>query len=322
MLFDIASVQKNFQAALALKLVEEGLLALDDPLEKWLPPYPNIDGKITIRQLLSLTSGIADIVPSPKSPWRAGFQSIEFEKIWTWEEILHQLVGPPIFKPGEGCSYSTTNFIVLRLIIEKAARMKQTALFQAKLLQPNHLNQTLADFSKPIPASMPIVHGWCDWRGEGKAEDISGHSLNWAASLAPMLVYSTPGDMVKWTDALFHRKTVLKESTLKAMLSFGGPVQNEPLMKGYGLGVVDINIGALMPSWSGVRCYGHLGNQIGYMTFVGYFPDYGVSLAMMFNRGCDRDSNSAIMAAGGPVFDALFKHLGVKESASKNPDTE
>ncbi|HEX9975575.1 MAG TPA: serine hydrolase domain-containing protein, partial [bacterium] len=69
MLFDIASIQKNFQAALALKLVEEGLIALDDPLEKWFPPYPNINGKITVRQVLNLTSGIDNFVEDPKSPF-------------------------------------------------------------------------------------------------------------------------------------------------------------------------------------------------------------------------------------------------------------
>jgi CubicO group peptidase (beta-lactamase class C family) len=83
MLFDIGSIEKNFQAALALKLVEEGLIALDDPLEKWFPPYPNISGKITIRQILNLTSGIDNLVEDPNSPFRVGYVNIQHGKIWT-----------------------------------------------------------------------------------------------------------------------------------------------------------------------------------------------------------------------------------------------
>jgi D-alanyl-D-alanine carboxypeptidase len=318
MLFEIASIEKNFQAALALKFAEEGLMALDDPLGKWFPSYPNIDAKITIRQLLNLTSGIDDFVRKPKSPWGAGYQNIDFEKTWTMEEILRDLVGKPNFNPGEACAYSTTNYIVLKYIIEKATQSKQSTVFENRLLKPNHLDHTLADFSKPIPENMPLAHGWFDVRGDGKVVDIFGNSLNWIVSISPMLVYSTPGDMVKWIDALFHKKSVLSKETLKAMLAFSGPVQNEPLMKRYGLGVVDIDIGALMPKWDSVRCYGHLGSQIGYTSFIAYFPDYGLSLSMMFNRGCDRDTDKAVSTVTGALLDVLFKHLGIKESKPKD----
>jgi D-alanyl-D-alanine carboxypeptidase len=313
MLFDIASVHKNLQAALALTLVERGFLALDDPLGKWLTPPAHVDGRIMIRQLLNMTSGIRDFVEHPRSPYMVGFDHIDFEKVWTWEEIQSVLIGEPSFEPGAKCEYSSTNYIVLKHIIEKAAKSTLPALLEDRLLKPNRLDNTLADFSKPIPRSMRIAHGWLDQNGDGTADDISGRSLNWAISLAPMLTYSTPTDMVKWAHALFHRKTVLSEEMLKAMLDFGGPVQGEPLMKGYGLGVADIDVGALMPHRKDVRVYGHLGSQIGYMTFVGYFPDYGVSLAIMSNRGCDGDSQRAIATVSGAVIDALLGHLGAKE---------
>lgn len=58
MLFAIGSITKNVVAALTLKLAEEGMLSLDDPLSKWLPAYPYVDSNITIRQLLNHTSGI------------------------------------------------------------------------------------------------------------------------------------------------------------------------------------------------------------------------------------------------------------------------
>jgi D-alanyl-D-alanine carboxypeptidase len=319
MLFDIASVQKNLQAALALTLVEEGVFALDDPLEKWLPPMPHIDGAITIRQLLNLTSGIDGFVGDPESPFRVGYLNIDFEKTWTWEEIQDVFVDEPNFEPGTACEYSTTNYIVLRQVIERATHKEQSALLEDRLLKPNHLEHTLVDFSGPVPKGMRFAHGWFDTNGDGLADDISGRSLNWIASLSPMLVYSTPADMARWMDALYHRKTVFEGETVRAMLDFTGPVRGEPLMKGYGLGVVDINVGLMQPRWENVRVYGHLGSQYGYMAFVGYFPDHGVSMAVMSNRGGDSESARAITTVGGAVIDALLEDLGVREKQVPGP---
>jgi len=313
MLFDIGSIEKVFQAALTLDLVEEGLISLDDPLEKWFPPYPNIDGKITIRQLLGMTSGLDKIVDDVNSPWRIGYENIDFDKAWTWEDLYNTFITEPNFEPGTKCEYSTTNYIVLKHIIEKVTQSQQTVEFENRIIRPYELNQTLVDFSKPIPESLQIVHGWCDTGGDGKVDDISGNSLAWLASISPLLVYSTPSDMVKWIDALFHKKSVLKAETLEAMLSFRSPVQNEPMMNGYGLGVVDINLGTLMPRWRDVKFYGHLGSQFGYSTFVGYSPELETSAAIMFNRGCDRETNRAVATVSGAFFDVLFRRLGVKE---------
>jgi D-alanyl-D-alanine carboxypeptidase len=58
MVFAVGSITKNFVAALTLKLAEQGILSLNDPISKWLPDYPHIDSEITIRQLLNHTSGI------------------------------------------------------------------------------------------------------------------------------------------------------------------------------------------------------------------------------------------------------------------------
>jgi D-alanyl-D-alanine carboxypeptidase len=293
-------------------------MALDDPLRKWLPPTVGIDGAITIRQLMNLTSGIRDFVGNPRSPFRVGYVNIDFGHIWTWQEIQDVFIGEPSFRPGTGREYSSTNFIVLKQIIEKAACSRQSRLAEDRLLKPNGLDHTWVDFSRPFPDGMRVAHGWFDTNGDGSPEDISGDSLNWIASLTPMLVYSTPSDMANWMHALYHRKAVLKDHSLKAMLEFGGPVQNEPLMKGYGLGVADLNLGAIMPQWAHVRIYGHLGSGFGYMTFAGYLPAYGVSLAIMSNRGGDRDSERAIGTVGGAVIDILLKRLGENSQSSRD----
>ena len=307
-LFDIGSIEKNLQAALALLLVEQGLLALDDPLEKWLPAYERIDGKITVRQLLGMTSGVADIVRSKGSPWRVPFRDIDFAKKWTWDEVHALLVGKPAFKPGERSAYSNTNYILLKMIVEKAAGNGQSDELSKRILKPFRLDHTVVDLLRPQPPGLAIAHGWYDDDNDGNPSDLSLHSLNWIATMAPLLVYSTPSDMAKWMNALYQRKIVLKEGTLKQMLDFHGPVDGEPLMKGYGLGVAELEPAMFNPALAGIRMVGHLGSQFGYMACAGYFPDRGIAIALTSNRGGDQGAQGAIVA----VFNALMEALAEK----------
>ncbi len=318
MLFDIGSTQKNLQAVLCLALVEDGLLSLDDQLDRWFPPHPNLDGQITIRKLLNMTSGIDKFVDDPNSPFQIGYRNICYEHSYTWDEIYADHVGAPRFSPGTRCEYSSTNYIVLRHVIERVTGSHLPDLFEERIAKRYDLDHTLVDFSNPVPPGLQIAHGWLDVNEDGEPEDISDNSLNWIASLSPMLTYSTPGDMARWVHALFHTKTVLRPETVEAMLSFVGPVQNEPMMKGYGLGVVDFAFGTLLPRWEDVRVYGHAGSTFGYSTFVGYFPEYGVSIAIMFNRGCDRATDRAIGMVAGALFDVLLRRLGAEESNRQN----
>ena len=83
MLFDVGSIQKNFEAALVLKLAEDELLSLDDPISKYLPGYPHVDENITIRQLLDHTSGVFNVFEHPDFPWLG--PDIDYSKRWTEE---------------------------------------------------------------------------------------------------------------------------------------------------------------------------------------------------------------------------------------------
>jgi D-alanyl-D-alanine carboxypeptidase len=77
MLFGIASIGKNYVAALVLQLAEEGQLNLEDTVDNWLPSFPNIENTITVRQLLNHTSGIFDFVKHPESPYAISFESLD-----------------------------------------------------------------------------------------------------------------------------------------------------------------------------------------------------------------------------------------------------
>ena len=112
MLFAIGSITKTFVATLALKLIEEGKLSLDDPLSKWLPSYSHIDSAITIRQLLNHTSGIYMFWSNQKI-WDD--LKNDRTKIWTPEEVL-SYIKEPYFPPGKGYRYSNTNYLLMAMI--------------------------------------------------------------------------------------------------------------------------------------------------------------------------------------------------------------
>jgi D-alanyl-D-alanine carboxypeptidase len=303
MLFDMGSAGKLIMAALVLKLCEDGLLSLDDPVSKYLPPFPNVDGAITIRQLLNHTNGLYDMVPHPGGPFRVPYDSIDFEKWWTIEEIFTRLGGKPYFAAGKGFHYTQAGFQLAALIVEKVTHSTVPEQVQKRLLDPLGIDGMLLDHSKPVPARFEIAHHWVDTDSNGQPEDVSARSRNWIASLSRIDFYTPASDFALLVHALFDGK-VLQASSLNEMLTFVHPKPEEtggPLFVDYGLGVMQIN-----PQFMrGQKTLGHLGSIPGFRAFVGHFPDHDVTMVVLYNSDTDN---------GFPIIDgmlaAILKHLG------------
>ncbi|HUS87447.1 MAG TPA: serine hydrolase domain-containing protein [Bacteroidales bacterium] len=305
MLFDMGSAGKLILAALVLDLCEDGLLSLDDPVSKYLPAYPNVDGSITIRQLLNHTSGLYDIVPHPGGPFRVPYNSIDFEKWWTIDEIFTILGGEPYFAPGEGFHYTQAGHQLATLIVEKVTQSTVPVEIQKRLFDPLGIDGMLLDFSRAIPRRFEIAHPWVDTDSDGTPEDVFSKSRNWIASLSRILFYTRAEDFAIWTHALFGGK-VLQVSSLNEMLTFVHPKPEEtdgPLFIDYGLSVMEINPQLMR----GQRTLGHLGSIPGYRAFVGHFTDHGVTMVVLHNSDTDN---------GFPILDGLLEtvlnHLGQK----------
>ena len=130
--FVVGSITKTFVASLILELRDDGLLALDDPLSLWLPDYPNSAG-ITLRQLLSHTSGVFDYFAHPDYP-EAVFS--DPSRSWAPEEILATFPHAPYFAPGTGYRYSNTNFVLLGLVAEAAGGAPIGQQLRTRFWQP------------------------------------------------------------------------------------------------------------------------------------------------------------------------------------------
>lgn len=281
MLFDIGSIGKNYLATLILKLVEEGTLTLEDPLRNWISSYPNIDNNITIRQLLNHTSGIYDFVKHAHSPFQVTYKST---KIWSQEEILVELVDKPYFPPGKGWHYSTTNYVLLRMIAEKAMGSKVSPEIENRFLIPLGLNSTVAvDPLEAIPRDLLIANNWI-----GDFVDLATKPQPWTAT-SPDLIYATAEDAARWMHLLYHEKKVLNRKSLDQMLDFYSPTPNEPPLSGYGLGVMFVDYELAEESFGvkGVRMWGHGGSTHGFRAIVMYLPDQEATISVLVNESDD-----------------------------------
>ncbi|HSB55685.1 MAG TPA: serine hydrolase domain-containing protein, partial [Gemmatimonadales bacterium] len=101
--YQSGSVGKQFTAALVVRLVQEGRLGLDDPIARWLPEGPPEWRRITLRHLLTHTSGIPDYADS----------TLDYRKDYTEDELIALAAGlPPAFEPGARWSYSNTGYVL------------------------------------------------------------------------------------------------------------------------------------------------------------------------------------------------------------------
>jgi D-alanyl-D-alanine carboxypeptidase len=301
MLFDIGSTGKNYVAALILQLVEEGRLTLEDPLRKWLPDHPNIDNNITVRQMLNHTSGIYDIVKHSRSPWQMAYKST---KMWTQEQILADLVDKPYFSPGNGWHYSSTNYILLRMIVEKATGLKVSEEIKNRFLTPLNLDGTIiVDPLAPIPPGKIIANNWI-----GDVVDLATKPQPWTTT-SPHLIYATAEDSAKWIHLLYHEKKVLDQKLLDQMLDFHSPTPNEPPLSGYGLGVMFIDFELAEKSFGvkGIRMWGHGGSTLGFRSIVMYLPDYGTTISVMINGNNDESLINIFVGLLKVVVDDLRK---------------
>jgi len=154
MVFGIASNSKLFVSVALLKLAENNVLSLDDPLSQWLPSYPNVNPNITIRQLLNHTSGISD--PIFVSPWMDTITNNP-TRIFTPQEVLSWL-GAPLFNAGTSYGYSNVNYILAGMVAESATGNHISQVIREEILNPLNLDSTFYDVKEVEVGIIP--HRW------------------------------------------------------------------------------------------------------------------------------------------------------------------
>jgi CubicO group peptidase (beta-lactamase class C family) len=170
--FRIGALTQAFTSTLILQLIEQGTVALDDTLEKWLPvdlldTVPN-GRSVTIRQLLTMTSGIPDYQNHP------GFQTAvaaDPQRLWQPEEILafsaHQT---PDFAPGERFGYSAANYVLLQMVAETVTGESLAFNFRERFFYRLNMDNSYLEREEALPEGH--VPGYTT--ANGTAEIVSG----------------------------------------------------------------------------------------------------------------------------------------------------
>jgi D-alanyl-D-alanine carboxypeptidase len=265
--FRIGSVTKTFVATIALQLVGENKLALDDTVERRLPGLVPNGKRITVRELLNHTSGLFDYTGD------ARFAETSLRNrtdAWSPREVVRVATSHgPVFVPGSEWSYSNTDYVVLGLIVEAASGHQIGTELRNRIFEPLNLHGTSFDSSPRI--SGQYAHGYSTLTGPRQDVSVFDPSGAWAAGA----IVSTADDLASFYRALL-RGRLLPPDLLKTMETTI-PVPADPSGGGSGLGLFA----------TGTRCgriWGHDGIYFGYKTTAYSSRDGKRQIIVMVNE--------------------------------------
>ena len=281
-LFEIGSVTKQFTAVSVLKLRDEGKLALDDEIGRWLPDFDTRGHTVTLRHLLAHTAGIGDFTEAPE--FGSLFMNNRFPRDSAYA-LLQRL--PPQFAPGEMQIYNNSGFWLLGRVIEEASGMTYEDYIEREIFEPLGMTRSMYCHSEEnVPRR---AHGYFVSRDSvvRRAWTVS-HTWPFAAGS----LCSTAGDTVAWREAL-HGGRVLSpasyaEFITPATLNDGTPIR-------YGMG---LQVG---PDPSGLMYLGHGGRGPGFWVETGWYPEAEMAVVVMINNVGPLDPQEVTTDLAGEV---------------------
>jgi CubicO group peptidase (beta-lactamase class C family) len=277
--YRIASITKTFTAVVVLQLAEEGRVDLDAPITTYLPDLAVPDAeRMTVRMLLNHTSGLYNYLGDPT--FFAGVYSNP-DRIWEPEELISYTVGfPPVAAPGEAWSYSSTNYVILGLLVEEITGNAHAEEVRSRILEPLGMDRTFFPPDEALPEPLPT--------GYYGAEDHSDNAVSAAWATSNMV--STNEDMQRFGRALFEGD-LLERGTREQMYEFvpGNGEYDMPDLA-YGLGVMRHQLpvgpgpdGTPHPAEASTA-YGHIGGFGGFRTALWHVPERDITITVAVNQ--------------------------------------
>jgi D-alanyl-D-alanine carboxypeptidase len=285
MRYSIGSISKQFTATAILLLQEQGKLALDDKVSKFIPELTRAN-EVSIRQLLSHTSGYQDYWPQDYVP------PFMLQPI-TANRILDLWARKPLdFDPGTKWQYSNTNFVIAGVIVEKASGMPLLNFLHQYIFDPLGMKSVTNTDQEKLGDSDPT--GYMRY-ALGPLRPAPKEGKGWLFAAGELAM--TASDLAKWDLSIINR-TVLKPSSYKEF-------ETEVLLKNgagteYGLGV-DVTLE------SDRRVLGHGGEVSGFTSHNTVFPEDGIAIVVLTNQDAvaapaqiARDVTPLLFAANDP----------------------
>jgi D-alanyl-D-alanine carboxypeptidase len=278
--WQIGSNTKAFTSVLLLQLEAEGRLSIDDPLGRFLPQYPRWRD-VTIRRLLSMTSGIATYDAQPA--WQADY-SAHPRQFFSPARLVQYVATAA---PTTGYSYSNTNYVLAEMIIERVTGHSYRHELQERLIEPLDLDDLYyrAHVYPPSVTDREPAGYFFNRTDTGLSalmgRDVSRDSLSWARGAGAII--ATTSDMTVWERALYTGRLLppKQQAELRSLVSAktGKPIARtspaDPM--GFGLGIAQMTVEPLGTVWF------YEGETLGFRALHVYLPRSGLIMAMGLN---------------------------------------
>jgi CubicO group peptidase (beta-lactamase class C family) len=256
--YRLASVTKQFTAASILLLAEDGRLKLDDHVRKWLPSLPKVADPITIRHLLTHTSGLIDyedVIPETFKPQLHDADVLR----------LLESQNKTYFKPGGSYRYSNSGYALLALIVERASGRTFATFLRERIFQPLGMANTVA-YEEGISTVSNRAFGYTQEQGHWNRTDQSQTS----AVLGDGGIYSSIDDLAKWDAALYDGR-LLRPSSLQAAFTPATHTDDPDVEYGFGWRVTGETL------W-------HSGETVGFRNVIVRYPKRHLTVVVLTNR--------------------------------------
>ena len=286
-IFQTASVGKQFTAAGILLLAEDGKLKLDDPLALHFPRAPATWHRITIRHLLTHTSGISDSSDDLYDELRDYTEEEHLEISWKL---------PLEFAPGSQWSYCNTGYIILGILTSKLTDMHWSEFLKQRILEPAGMT------TARVISESDIIKNRAD--GYERNEDGELQNQEWVPpsdnTLADGSLYVTARDMVAW-DAALRERRLLSEASYDAWWT--------PVSLGDGI-TYPYGFGWSLSEQRGRRLIEHGGSWQGFRTAIARYVEDKLTVVVLAN------------AAGTPTETIAHEIAGMIDDDLRLPDPE
>lgn len=267
--FRIGSITKQFTAASILQLAEQGKLSIDDKLNKYFENYPNGD-LITIKMLLNHSSGVKNYTELPEFLPKSVLPMESDSVIAIFKDKGLD------FKPGTQFHYSNSGYFLLGVIVEKASGLKLSEFLDRNIFNKVGLTNTSLDRSDSVLRYRAKGYGKSK---KGIVENAPYMSMNLPFSAGAII--STTEDLYLWTQALFGNKIISASSRAKMITPYFAKY-------GFGLGIDSLNLH---------KRVSHGGGIPGFISFVSYYPEDDLFIAVLSNNSSKSDGLATALAS-------------------------
>ena len=303
--FDVASVTKQFVAAVANTLALDGTVSLDDDVRRWLPELPEYESPVTLRHLVFHTGGLRDYLNLFPLAGAGDYYSVSREQLLA----MMSRQRAPVFAPGERYEYSNTGYMLLAHALERAAGKSIGELARERIFEPLGMegSRMYENREEIIPRRATGYH-----RDDGDGRLRIVHNYNFEIAGDGQL-YTTVEDLLRWDDYLHGKgRPAIHESMLtEGRLNDGDGIE-------YAHGIT-------LGEYRGLRTVGHGGHSWGFLTELRRYVEPGLSIAVACNAEYGDPGELARRVADHYLADQLGpasdeEDEDDKEEAAEQPD--